>query len=164
MGRSKRAVAVVLLGCLTMVLSGCGYKVTADISKYANSKIQVLGVNKGSVTMTVSDLSKLNCKKKKITTKSSGGEVTVTAVGPSLEDLLKGCGSTISDFESVKFTAKDGYVKELNSDFFVVHPDLYLSLCNGENPLKKDEQPVRLVIPGVTADNWVKGVVKIEVK
>lgn len=60
--------------------------------------------------------------------------------------------------------AQDGYTKQFDGGFFATHPDVYLSIANRDEPLNDDEQPLRFVIPGTTADNWIKAVKEIRFK
>ena len=78
-----------------------------------------------------------------------------------LETLLEQYGVSMDDVSEVTFVASDGYTKQFDSAFFTTHKDVYLSLADGDDPLQEDEQPLRIVIPGATSDNWVKGIVEM---
>ncbi|MDO4545314.1 MAG: molybdopterin-dependent oxidoreductase [Bacillota bacterium] len=160
--KSKRLLYGILLLVLCLVLAGCGATVKADISAYEDEAITVTGLTDEDFTLTAGELAQLDCVGEKVTTKSSKGEITVEAVGPTLETFLKSYGIKQSEISSVTVIASDGYTKTFEASFFITHEDVILSLANGDEPLAEEEQPVRMVIPGATADQWVKGVVELQ--
>lgn len=158
----RRITALVLvLMAVCLVFAGCSKPVKADISGYENEKITIEGLGDETITVTAGELKELDCIRKSVTTQSKGGEITVEAAGPTLETLLEQYGVSMDDVSEVTFVASDGYTKQFDSAFFTTHKDVYLSLADGDDPLQEDEQPLRIVIPGVTSDNWVKGVVEM---
>ena len=143
----RRITALVLvLMAVCLVFAGCSKPVKADISGYENEKITIEGLGDETINVTAGELKELDCIRKSVTTQSKGGEITVEAAGPTLETLLEQHGVSMDDVSEVTFVA---------------HKDVYLSLADGDDPLQEDEQPLRIVIPGTTSDNWVKGVVEM---
>lgn len=161
--RKKRAVIYVVMISITVLsLLGCGAEMNADVSSYGDDKVVFYGLPGGEVTLTVSQLADMKCTNKTVTTQSRKGEITVEVSGPSLKEIMKRGNCEITDIESMKVCAKDGYTAVFDSDFLALHDEMIFSLANGKEPLQEDETPVRLVIPGAPADRWVKGIVEIE--
>lgn len=159
--RRKHIAVILLMLVLCLVTAGCSKDVKTDISAYENEKITIEGLGDETITLTAGELKEMDCVRKSVTTQSKGRELTVEAAGPTLDTLLSQYGVSLDDVTDVTFVAADGYTKQFDSGFFVTHKDVYLSIANGDDPLEEDEQPVRLVIPGATADNYVKGVREI---
>lgn len=159
----KRKITVLILVLMTvcLVFAGCSKSVRADISGYENEKITIEGLGDETITVTPGELKELDCVSKSVTTQSKGGEITVDAAGPTMDTLLDQYGVSMGDVSEVTFVAADGYTKQFDSTFFTTHKDVYLSVADGDDPLAEEEQPLRVVIPGATSDNWVKGVVEI---
>lgn len=154
----SRAVAALLILILCLTFCGCGAKVKADISEYEKEQIKIIGIADEEIAIAVGELADMKCVKEKVTTQSRGKEISTTAVGPTLETVLNEYGYDIENVKNITVVAKDGYTMNFDSDFFVLHPDMIFALCDGKKPLYEDEQPVRLVIPGVMAEQWVKGI------
>lgn len=164
--RRKRILACVLaaLPCLLFFLSGCSHKVEADISAYEDTEIKVVGIWEEPRIFTTSDLAGLKCTAKTITAETGKKKVKIRAAGPALDTFLENCGVSWEQLDRIVFTAGDGYRKEFTGSFFQVHPDAVLAVADGKNPLKEEEQPVRLVISGTTPDFWVRNVVEIRIE
>lgn len=161
---NRRKILVTVLLILAMVLiAGCGASVKADISAYADDEIVITGIGDKDIVVTPAELAEMDCVKKTLKGTSKGKEITVTGVGPTLETVLAAYGVEQSSIEKVIFIAYDGYSKSYDSDFFLVHPDIIMSVSTADEPLYEENQPVRLLIPGTTPDNWVKGVEKIQI-
>lgn len=154
----SRTVTVLLILILCLTFCACGAKVKADISGYEKEQIKIIGLIDEEISITVGELADMECIKEKVTTQSRGKEITVTAIGPTLKTIVDKYGYDIDDINNLTVVAKDGYTMNFDSDFFVLHPKMIFSLCDGKKPLYEDEQPVRLVIPGVMAEQWVKGI------
>lgn len=154
----SRAAAALLILILCLTFCACGAKVKADISEYEKEQITIAGVADEEISITAGELADMECVKENVTTQSRGKEITVTAIGPDLETILNEYGYDIDNIKSLTVVGKDGYTMNFDSDFFVLHPDMIFSLCDGSDPLYEDERPARLVIPGVMAEQWVKGI------
>ncbi len=149
---------------LLLFLGGCSHKIDADISAYETSPISVLGVTKDTETVTPGDLTQLSCVNKTVKSKNGNKTITVQAAGPTLDAFLEPYGIQTEQLKSVVFVGGDGYTKEFDSDFFLIHPEMILAVADGQKALDKDEQPMRLVIPGTTPDLWVRGVTSIQIE
>ncbi|MGI6258179.1 MAG: molybdopterin-dependent oxidoreductase [Anaerovoracaceae bacterium] len=158
----KKILSLALLVVIFLLAVGCTAKVKADISSYETASIEIHGLKSQAFTVSPKELAQMDCKKETVTWTTAKKKVEVEAIGPTLETLAKSYDKDLTDYQKVVFTATDGYVKVFKREFFVTHPDLILSLASGKEPLPKEDQPLRLVIPGATPDNWVKGVVRIE--
>lgn len=161
MKRRQSAVLLVMVFVISL-FTGCSATVKADISEYKDSEITIAGLTEEEFTVTPEELSQLKCKKKTLSTTSKGRKVTQNAIGPTLETFLENYGYSLDDIEEVIFVASDGYTKSYDSDFFLVHDEIILSVASGNDPLEEEDQPVRLAIEDVMPDNWVKGVVRIQ--
>ena len=160
--RKKIFVTILLILSMT-VMAGCSATVKADISEYADEEIVITGIAEEDIIVTPADLAEMDCVKKTVKGLSKGTEITVTGIGPTLETVLAEYDIEQSSVKQVIFIAYDGYSKSYDSDFFLVHPDIILSVSTADEPLYDENQPVRLLIPDTTADNWVKGVKKIQI-
>lgn len=145
---------------LSLVIVGCGAKVTTDISSYGDTKIVVKGIGSSDITVTPNQLATLSCVKASGTSQSKK-EIKITAVGPTLDTFLKEYGHQQSDFSSIVFKASDGYMTTLSRQFLSTHQTIILSISNGDTILSKDEKPVRLFIPGAASSNWTRMVIEI---
>lgn len=156
------AAAVILLISMCTVLAGCGYEIEADISSYQDMEIRITGLTDENFIVTPAQLAELKCEKETVKGAATGKTITATAAGPTLAAFTEANGVELEEIKSVTVTASDGYTKTFDADYFITHPDVYMSLANGENALEKDEQPMRLIVPGAPADNWVRGVVQMD--
>lgn len=159
----KKAAVVVLAMIICMAACACGATVKADISAYENTEITITGLTDEDITVTPAELAEKKCKKETVTTQGKGKEYTFKAIGPTLQSLTEEYGVVLEEVDELIIIASDGYTKSFDGEFFITHPDVYLSVANGNEPLAEDDQPLRLIIPGATPDNWVKGVVKIQI-
>lgn len=160
----KKFVLIIVMVMACLVFAGCSKDIKADISGYENNEITIEGISEHAITLTAGELKDMKCTEKTVTTVSKGREITVEAAGPTLETLLGEYGIPLSNVTEMTVIAADGYTKQFDSGFFTTHPDVYLSIANGDDPLEKDEQPMSLVIPATTSDNWVKGIKEIRFK
>ena len=159
----KRSCSILVIACLmigVLPATGCG-GIKADISIYESEEITIVGLAEEDFTITPQDLAALSIKNKKVTSATTKKDVTVQATGPTLETFLKQYGYAPSDFETITFIGSDGYTKQFEGEYFLVHTDVYLVICHDDEPLSEEEMPLRLVIPNATGDNWAYGIVEI---
>lgn len=162
MGIKKTLTCILTIFAVCMMFTGCETKIKADISAYADAEIRVTGLTDENFIVTPVQLAELKCVEKTVKGSAKGKEITVTASGPTLATFTEANGVSLDEIKSITITASDGYTKSFDGDYFITHPDVYMSLAGGKEPLNEDEQPLRLIIPGATADNWVRGVVQID--
>ena len=159
----KRSCSIFLMLSLVLgmlLTTGCG-GAKADMSAYQNQEILIVGLAEEDFTITPQDLAQLSMKNKKVTSATTKKDVTVQATGPTLETFLKQYGYAPTDFETITFIASDGYTKQFDGEYFLVHTEVIMAICHNKEPLAETEMPLRLVIPNATGDNWVHGVIEI---
>jgi len=151
----------VCLACAVtaVVFAYCATHVTADISAYGDREIEVAGLKDESFYITPRELSQMKISKQTVTGKSQKAG-TFTGVGPTMAVFLAQYGETVSDFKQVKFYAEDDYTIVLVAS--LQEKTIILSVANGSDPLKDNQQPLRIVIPGEDSSKWIRNVVKIE--
>jgi hypothetical protein len=139
---------------------------TANISSYAQSGISVSGLEDEDFIITPETLKDYEIVNLSTTGtgKGEGGESkagTVNAYGPSMESFLATYGYTLTDFRSIRFLCKDGYTTVLRpsrmEDEVVI-----MSFAAGKEPLKRYQQPMRIVIPDGDTGQWCFGILRIE--
>jgi len=155
---------IVLIICLACAAAAIlfGYRathVTADISAYADREIEVAGLTDSSFYVTPRELSQMKISKQTVTGKSQKAG-TFTGVGPTMSVFLTQYGETVGNFKQVKFYAEDDYTVVLVAS--LQEKTVILSVANGSDPLKDNQQPLRIVIPGEDSSKWIRNVVKIE--
>lgn len=147
---------------ICLICFGCSNKcaVQADISTYGNTEIKIIGLTEEEFTITPNELAEMECVSKSATgkTEKSGH---VNSVGPLFEAFVAKYDKKLTDFEKVKFIAKDNYQVLFCGDSLTDYKAV-LSVANGKEPLSESMQPMRLFIPGTDSSNWVYGVIQIE--
>ena len=145
----------------TLLLASCtSSRKNADISEYIDDEITISGLLDDEFTVTPRDLLKLEqvSQTQKGATEKAG---TVNASGPLLNTFLAEYGCTASDFNKIRFIAKDAYRTLLRGKYLTDY-DVIMALSSGEDPLAEDLRPMRLLIPGAESSMWIYGVVRIE--
>ena len=145
----------------TLLLASCISSPTAaDISDYINDEITISGLLDEEFTITPGDLSELEC----VSRTASGATAkagTVSATGPLLDTFLKQYGYKASDFDRIRFIAKDAYRTLLRNDYLTDY-DVVMAVSSGKEPLSEDLRPMRLLIPEAESSMWIYGVIRIE--
>lgn len=151
----------ILILCLlvTAMLAGCGTD-DIDISAYENEQIELIGIEEGTVSISIADLKAMDCRTLK--TESTSDKIgKVRATGPELDTVLKAYGTSKADFSKIIINGSDQYDVKLLSDYFTEH-DIYLAIgINGE-PLDEESKPCRIIIPRSDSAYWVRMVKSIE--
>jgi hypothetical protein len=93
--------------------------------------------------------------------KTTGTEEKIKASGPLLKDVLKKKNVDINDFEAIGITGRDGYYAMISRDI-IQNRDIILGIQFNGKEIKRDEKPVRVVIPDEMGVYWVKMVNKID--
>lgn len=157
----KRFIKVILFVCIiSILLSGCSTRLKADISSYQDEKILIIGLEDENFYITPAELAEMECVNETQTGKTAKAG-TVNAVGPTMETFLEKYDKKQTDFEKIKFYARDDYYT------YILEEDLkdstiILSIADGDNPLGGSEQPLRILIPGAESSKWIRMVDKIE--
>lgn len=154
----KAVVWLLLAGMLLWMLTACGG--SPDISTYSDMAIIVKGLEEEDVEITPSELMEMDCVSGS-DTGSSDKAGTIEGYGPTLDTFLAEYGKKRTDFSKVKFMGKDGYIKTIWGEM-LEEKEIVLSIANGEEPLKDNETPIRLLVPGADSSYWVYGVNEIE--
>lgn len=115
-----------------------------------------------SIKITLNELKKFPVKKVKcILSKSTGTKTNITAEGPILKDVLEKYGVSMSRYEGIGITARDGYYALISKDI-MENRDIILGLRFDGKDIPQDEKPIRVVIPEEFGVYWVKMVSDVE--
>ena len=168
--KRKRNRLLALFSALAVVLVFAGWfffgppVLTADISSYETTPIQVEGITKKAFLITPGELAGM--KKVSIKVEVVQGELTDDeepesgrAIGPTLETFLKKYGKTTDDFRSVRVYSDNEDSKALVQT--MKEKTVVLSIADGRHMLKEKEMPLRLAIEGERTDEWFGNVRKI---
>ena len=161
MNKRKRifAAALTMLMVLVFCLSGCG---KADISAYADTKIEVTGLTDEDFYITPQELSEMDCVSVNASgEKKEAGDYTTKAYGPTLQSFVEQYDESLDNFSMVRVSSTDDYTVMLGPVSWD-DKDVILSIANGSEALTKDQQPMRIVIPDGKSGNWVRMVTKLE--
>ena len=145
----------------TLLLASCISSLTAaDISGYINEEITISGLLDEEFTITPGDLMELECVSRTATgaTEKAG---TVEATGPLLDTFLAQYGYKASDFDRIRFLAKDAYRTLLRNEYLTDY-DVVMAVSSGKEPLSEDLRPMRLLIPEAESSMWIYAVIRIE--
>jgi DMSO/TMAO reductase YedYZ molybdopterin-dependent catalytic subunit len=128
-----------------------------------NAKIIIsgLGDDKG---ITLDELKKMDFVKVDAPTINSNNVAVILNVkGPLLEKVLnKYFNVSQKDISALRLDAGDGYSAEISKEI-LQNKDIILVYEVDGSPLAKDEQPIRIAIPGERMMYWVKNLTKIEI-
>ena len=166
----KRILCSVLMAALLiMLLQGCAEKESqvsndADAEYASDYKIVVHGLQANDFEIGVADLAKLaRVTQDAEATRANGEKINVTASGALLDDFLKVYGKNQKDYSQIRFTARDGYSIAVPASILAVRP-IMLSYINDGKPLKDEDKPIRIVIPGERAMYWVRNLERIDLE
>jgi hypothetical protein len=159
-------VLVILTALAALTLSACqnwnGEPIDANDLSYANTTITITGLADKPFKITPTELAKLDCVNNMIETKNSyNNTVRVQATGPLLTSFIESQNANLSDFSSVKIVAADGYKVELTPDDLATKKYV-LAIRTGDEPLKGEEIPLRLISPDTKSSYWVSGIKELE--
>lgn len=154
---------IVILICVLVLLSVYIFKndvkVKADISAYGDTPIEIAGLTENEFTITPNMLAALPCVRRSATS-ISAKVGTVTAVGPLLDTFLAQYKFSQNDFTTIRFCAADGYKTVLKNE--LLKREIILSVASGNEPLDKNFQPLRIIIPEAPSSYWTYQVNRIE--
>ena len=150
---------ILLILFLVLLLAACENG-KPDISGYQDTPIRITGLTEEEFEITPAELIEMDCVSESDTGESEKAG-TVQGYGPSLDTFLARYGKERSDFQKIRFTAKDDYKKTLWGELLKTD-GIILSVSNGEDPLNDSEAPLRLIVPGAESSYWVYGVIQIE--
>ena len=158
----KRICVGLLLLFLALLLLGCQKELNlSDLSVYKDTEITISGLQETDFTITVEDLTALDMVSRKTSAKRANGEtVSITAEGPLLDIFLAAYGYKQTDFTRIRFIASDNYSIALTQNV-LQNREVILAVADGGSPLKEEDQPVRVVVPGERAMYWVRMLSKI---
>ncbi len=165
----KKKLAVVLLALvLALTVAACG-KQTSEPAKQLSrvddgQKIVITGLRDKDIEISVGELKRLPAVTKKAeATRANGETVSVKASGPLLETLLQKYGKSIKDFNTIRFTAQDGYSIAVPPDILKNRLIILAYEVDGQR-LDKENQPIRVVIPGERAMYWTRMLQRIDLE
>ncbi|MDR2770536.1 MAG: hypothetical protein LBB57_00700, partial [Clostridiales Family XIII bacterium] len=143
-----------LLVLTATAAAGCGGEkgVTADLSAYGDTPIEIAGLADEAFTVTPNELAALPCVSRSATGETAKAG-TVKAVGPLLDSFLAQYGKKASDFNRIHFIAADAYRVVLRDEYLTDY-EVVLSVANGKEALPEAEQPLRILIPEAESSMW----------
>lgn len=155
----KNTCQIAFMMLFLLSLCACG-GMKADISAYGDEPITVMGLSEEEFVITPNELAEMDCVTRKVTG-STAKAGTVQPVGPTLDTFLAAYGRTADEFERIRFYASDGYYTGFLADV-LEESEIILAIANGDEPLKKSELPLRLVVPDKEGNQWIRMVTRIE--
>lgn len=165
---------IVILTVIILVLVGCGQSGKPnDDSSDPDGKISttdattegiiLAGIGGGDIKVTIDEIKELKKVNEDVISLSSSGEETELNIsGGLLEELLIKHNVSQTELDSIRITATDGYSMEIPSEI-LKNRDIVLTYEVEGEPLLKEDEPLRIVIPEERAMYWVRSVSKIEV-
>ncbi len=162
----KRVIPFLMVLLLMLTPIGCGEKTdtTGSVTADDGREILITGLTNDEYKITVGELKKLPVVTEKAqATRSNGEVVKVKATGCLLEDLLQQQGKSTEDYNTIRFTALDGYSIAVPSDILKSRTIILAYQMDGK-PLDDENRPVRVVIPGERAMYWVRMLEKVELE
>ncbi|MEG1584634.1 MAG: molybdopterin-dependent oxidoreductase, partial [Anaerovorax sp.] len=166
MGKMRKNIVLISLMLLllaSVLFSGCQNDATSSKEyDYGQQEILITGLEEKEFTITVEELTRLDSVTEKAEANRFNGEsVKIKAHGPTLNTFLKQYGKKQSDFAAIRFTASDQYAIAVPNEILQKR-DIILTYADGGNPLIKEDQPLRAVIPGERAMYWVRMLKRID--
>ena len=164
MKKYVRKSKITLLTAMIIVLSLFLLSCSADPTnlKYLDKEVVVTGLTDEAIPLKISDFVAMEATKEKAEgLRSNGDVVKFTAVGPSIDTLLKEYGKTREDYTSVRFSATDGFSVIIPKEVFK-NRQIVLAYMNGNKALDKYNVPLRVIVVGERAMYWARMLDKIE--
>ena len=165
---------IVILTVIILVLVGCGQSLepnedssdpddkTSTVDDTTEGII-LAGIGGGDIKVTIDEIKELKKVNEDVISLSSSGEETELNIsGGLLEELLIKHNVSQTELDSIRITATDGYSMEIPSEI-LKNRDIVLTYEVEGEPLLKEDEPLRIVIPEERAMYWVRSVSKIEV-
>lgn len=153
---------IILFLLALIIFVGCGGGADADISAYGADPIIISGLKDSDFIITPDEINALES----VTRNASGitaiaGTMTAEIRGPLLETFLQEYGFEPSDFDIIRFFARDDYRIALRSAQLMDY-EIILGVSAGSEPLIEMHQPLRLILPGSESHLWIHAVNRIE--
>ena len=160
-GKLRKAVAAILT--FAVMISACACTSSGEGNGGAsaagaddNWTITLTGLDGGDKSIALDELKKLDSVTERAEANRSNGEkVKIKATGPLLSTVLDELGVDISDYNTVRFNADDGYSIAIPPDI-LKKSDIIIAYENGGKALPEADGPVRAVIVGQRAMYWVR--------
>lgn len=153
------AIAVSACACSSSVPSGSGAGNSGSAAGAGaddNWTIDLTGLKDGDKSITLGELKKLDSVTERAEANRSNGEkVKIKATGPLFSTVLDELGVDISEYNTVRFNADDGYSIAVPPDV-LKNSDIIIAYEDGGKPLPEEDGPVRSVIVGQRAMYWVR--------
>lgn len=163
---ANRIISYLVILIMMLALIGCGEKTetAADLAAEDAQEIFITGLTESDYPITVGELKKLPVITEKAQAAKSNGEVEkIKATGCLLEDVLQQQGKSIKDYNTIRFSARDGYSIAVSSDILENRSIILAYQIDGKSP-DEENQPIRVVIPGERAMYWVRMLDRIQLE
>ncbi|MDR1603688.1 MAG: molybdopterin-dependent oxidoreductase [Gracilibacteraceae bacterium] len=163
-GAAAAGIALLLLLLLLPALSACGVsgsRAEEMVAAYAEEAIVVSGLLEEEFIVTPGELAALEWTSVPTSAvRADGRQESRKATGPLLNTFLAQYGYQQTDFSRVRFVAADGYTVTLAKS--LAERDIILTLGYGSDPLPESEAPLRVITPGLEANQWIYMVNRME--
>lgn len=118
--------------------------------------ISFTGLTDGDKSITLGELRKLDSVTERAeANRSNGDKVKIKATGPLLSTVLDELGIDISEYNTLRFNADDGYSIAIPPDI-LKKSDIIIAYEDGGKALPEEDGPVRSVVVGQRAMYWVR--------
>lgn len=92
---------------------------------------------------------------------TTGTKTDMHVKGPTLKQVLQNENIDLLNFEAIGITARDGYYTMVDKEKFSIN-DIILAWEIDGKGIKKEEKPIRVIIPNEMGPYWVKMVSNID--
>lgn len=156
----RKTTALVLVLTLVVSICGCssssGNETSSESTSGDSWTITLTGLTDGDKSITLGELKKLDSVTERAeANRSNGDKVKIKATGPLLSTVLDELGIDISEYNTVRFNAEDGYSIAIPPDI-LKKSDIIIAYADGGKALSEDDGPVRSVVVGQRAMYWVR--------
>ena len=157
---------IFIVFCITLLTAcnnGQGTETTSkDVAQGGNDTITITGLQEGNIKVSVDEIKELEkITKDVISISSSGEEKEMNVTGGLLEELLQKRNVSLKDLDGLRFVALDGYSIDIPKDI-VQSRDIMLGYKIDGQPLDKELEPIRIIIPDERAMYWVSQLAEIQ--
>ncbi|MDR2457660.1 MAG: metallophosphoesterase [Clostridiales Family XIII bacterium] len=160
--KNKNYLIIGLFLLFTVLFLSCTSVDTKNFS-YLNDEIKIKGLTEDEFSVSIDELSNLSDVKNRMVTglTSKGKKEKYKGYGPTLNTFLKKYNKKQSDFNEIRFLAKDDFAVTIPKNI-IDSKDIILSIAKNGKALSKHEAPLRSLIDGERTMYWVRLVEKIE--
>ncbi|HOC05919.1 MAG TPA: hypothetical protein PKN71_01230 [Bacillota bacterium] len=151
----KKAASIILCLALILLLSGCaGDSPQKPDSEYQDYTLEIIGLDE-EVSITLAAIYAMDSSEVKFSNiSSSGEESSLNIKGVWLDDILAPYGAKQTDYNGIRFFARDGYSIIVPKELLAKSKIMLFYEAEGA-PLKEKHRPIRAAIDGERSMYWV---------